>query len=96
MIKIGNILKLYIGILLFVSSFNLKAQNTFIKNKGQFPKKVKAKANLPSGSLFIEEGKLIYAFYSGEQLASVHDLSTRNKRINAHAYTVEFINSNSN
>ncbi|MEC7863864.1 MAG: hypothetical protein VYB55_02235, partial [Bacteroidota bacterium] len=93
MIKIRKTFKLYIGLLL--CTFSLNAQNPFIENKGQLPKQVKAKVVLPSGSLFIEQGKLIYAFYSGEQLAAVHDLSAPSKNIDAHSYIVEFVNSNS-
>jgi gliding motility-associated-like protein len=72
----------------------LKAQNPFINNQGQFPKQVKAKVNLPSGSLFIENGKLVYAFYSADQLVSIHNLTATNKKIDAHAYVMQFINSN--
>ena len=43
MIKIRNILKYYFFLIFFISSLN--AQNSFIQNKGQFPKKVKAKVN---------------------------------------------------
>ncbi len=95
MLRDKNIFKLCISILLYVFGLNLNAQNPFIENKKQFPKQVKAKINLPSGSLFIEEGKLVYAFYSGEQLASIHDLRTSKKQIDAHSYAVEFINSHS-
>ena len=72
---------------------NLNSQNPFIENKGQFPKEVKSKVNLPSGSLFIEEGRLIYAFYSAKKLAEIHDLKASNKTIEAHAYLIDFINS---
>ena len=92
MIKIRNILKYCFFLIFFVSSLN--AQNSFIQNKGQFPKSVKAKVNLPAGSLFIEDGKLIYAFYSSDQLSLVHDLRRKDKNINAHSYEVDFINSN--
>ena len=94
MIKNRNIFKLYIIILLCVSHLHLNGQNTFIENKGQFPEKVKAKVNLPSGSLFIEEGRLNYVFYSQKQLTSIHDLSAVTKKINAHSYIVEFVNHN--
>ncbi len=96
MLKTRNIFKLYISILLYFFGLNLNAQNPFIENKGQFPKQVKAKVKLPSGSLFIEDSKLIYAFYSSEQLAASHDLSRSIKFIDAHAYTMDFINSNTN
>ena len=94
MLSNKNIFKLCISILLYVFGLNLNAQNPFIENKKQFPQQVKAKINLPSGALFIEEGKLVYAFYSGEQLASIHDLRASKKQIDAHSYVVEFIKSN--
>ena len=89
--KLSNILKQNIFLLLILTAYFSHSQNPFIENKGQFPKQVKAKVNLPSGSLFIEDAKLTYAFYSGEQLAQIHDLERKNKSIDAHAYTVEFI-----
>ncbi len=92
--KNTNIFRLYASISLCFFVFNLKAQNTFIQNKGQLPEQVRAKVNLPSGSLFIEQGKLTYAFYSGEQLALVHDLKTSKKEINAHSFVMDFVNSN--
>ena len=87
----SNILKQNIFLLLVIIANFSHSQNPFIENKGQFPNQVKAKVGLPSGSLFIEDAKLTYAFYSGEQLAQIHDLERKNKSINAHAYTVEFI-----
>ena len=38
------------------------AQNPFIENKGQLPKEVVSKTLLPSGALFILEGKFIFHF----------------------------------
>ena len=78
--------------LLCVFGLHINAQNTFIENKGQFPQQVNAKVNLPSGALFIEAGKLIYTFYSGDQLSAIHDLQLFNKNIDAHTYASEFIN----
>jgi len=77
-------------LLCFFASIS-SAQNPFIQNKGQLPEQVKAKVNLPSGALFIEDGKLTYSFYSGEQLAQIHDLERAEKSVDAHAYSVEFI-----
>ena len=90
-----SIVKLYFSVLLCAFGINSFAQNLFVENKGQLPKYVVAKVNLPSGALFIEEGKLTYAFYSGEQLAQIHDLVKVDKTIDAHSYSVEFLNSNS-
>jgi hypothetical protein len=76
---LSNILKQNIFLLLILTVYFSHSQNPFIENKGQLPKQVKAKVNLPSGSLFIEDAKLTYAFYSGEQLAQIHDLERKNK-----------------
>ena len=87
---------MYLVIFLFFVGLDLNAQNSFIENKGQFPTQVKAKVVLPSGALFIEEGRLIYAFYSEEHLSSIHDLTALSKAVDAHAYSVNFVNSNTN
>ena len=92
--KNRNMFKLYVAILFCFFFLKLKTQNTFIQNKGQLPVQVKAKVNLPSGGLFIEQGKLTYTFYSGEQLAAAHDLQALNKQIDAHSFVVDFVNSN--
>ena len=62
-----SILKQQLSILFTMLFFLTNAQNPFIENKGQFPKSVISKTNLPSGVLFIEKGKLTYAFYNGKQ-----------------------------
>ena len=93
MLKVRKTSTFYISMALCFFGLNLNSQNPFIENKGQFPKEVKSKVNLPSGSLFIEEGRLIYAFYSAKKLAEIHDLKASNKTIEAHAYLIDFINS---
>ena len=45
---ISKILRHYILLLLCFFAIISSAQNPFIQNKGQFPKQVKAKVNLPS------------------------------------------------
>lgn len=87
-------LKVLLIISLCGFNFSISAQNPFIQNKGQFPVQVQAKVNLKSGALFIEEGKLSYTFYSSEQLAQIHDLEKAENSVDAHSYTVEFVNSN--
>jgi gliding motility-associated-like protein len=83
--------------LLFVMFFFLaNAQNTFIENKGQFPKAVISKTYLPSGALYVEKAKLTYAFYNGKQLADIHDGLAADNRVDAHAYSVSFLNANTN
>ena len=89
-------LGLYLFIAVCIFGLDMAAQNPFIENKGQFPKQVKAKIKLPSGSLFIEEGKLRYVFYSGEQLSAIHDLTAFSKKIKAYSYVVDFVSCNKN
>ena len=89
-----DIIRTHLIALLYVFGLSSEAQNPFIENKGQFPEKVVAKVTIPSGSLFIEKGRLTYAFFSGEQLAQIHDLKKTEKSISAHSYSVEFLNSN--
>ena len=62
-----SILKQRLSIFFAMFFFLANAQNPFIENKGQLPKSVISKTNLPSGVLFIEKGKLTYAFYNGKQ-----------------------------
>ena len=87
-----NLTKIFVVFLICVKT--LVAQNIFIENKGQFDDKVIAKVNLPGGALFIQEGELCYAFYSQKKLDSIHNLLTQSRNIQTHAYSVEFINSN--
>ena len=95
MIPEKSILKQLLSIFFVMSFFLANAQNPFIENKGQFPKAVISKTNLPSGALFIEGAKLTYAFYAGMQLANIHDGLATSNRVDAHAYSVSFLNANS-
>ena len=89
-----SIMKKLLSILFVMFFLITNAQNTFIENKGQFPKVVISKTNIPSGSLYIERAKFTYAFYDGKQLADMHDGLAANNIINAHAYSVSFTNAN--
>ena len=89
-----DIIRAYLIALIFVFGAVSNAQNPFIENKGQFPKQVIAKVTVPQGSLFIEKGKLIYTFFSAEELSQIHDLQKTERFIRAHSYSVEFLNSN--
>ena len=91
---ITNILKLFLIFPLYILGSSLYSQNPFIENKGQFPKEVKAKINLPSGVCFIENTRLVYALYSNNQLKSIHNLNRTEKNIDAYAYTANFLDCN--
>ena len=70
------------------------SQNTFIENKGQLPAHVFCKAHLPSGDLYIEEGKFTYVFYNQNQIKESHNSTIIRDYIDAHSYKVYFVNSN--
>ena len=91
-----SLIKNLFSILFVMFFFLANAQNTFIENKGQFQKGVISKTNLPSGALYIEKAKFTYVFYNGKQLADIHDGLAANNTVNAHAYSVSFINANIN
>ena len=91
-----NTIKKLFSILFVMFFFLVNAQNTFIENKGQFPKAVISKTYLPSGALYVEKAKLTYAFYNGKQLADIHDGLAADNRVDAHAYSVSFLNANTN
>jgi hypothetical protein len=89
-----SILKQLFTVLFVMFFFLATSQNTFIENKGQFPAAVISKTNLPSGALYIEKAKLTYAFYNGGQLADIHDGLATEHSVDAHAYSVSFLNAN--
>ena len=80
----------------FIYMHNSQAQNIFIENKGQFPENVISKTYLPSGALFIEKAKFTYTFYNGKQLKQKHDGELIKESIDAHSYSVSFLNINNN
>ena len=91
---IKHILKKIFFILSFMWFYSVQSQNPFIENKGQFPKNVISKINVPSGALFIEKAKFTYVFYNQEQLANSHSKESSQVKINKHAYSVSSMNSN--
>ena len=91
-----SILKQLFTLLFVVFFFLANAQNTFIENKGQFPKSVISKTILPSGALYVEWAKFTYAFYNGKQLSDIHDGIAINHNVDAHAYSVLFLDANIN
>ena len=66
----------------------------FIENKGQLPSNVKAKVNLPGGSLFVEEGIFTYHFFDQKKLAAIHHARATDRVIKTHARAEQHININ--
>ena len=89
--------KIFLWIILLSINIYSYSQNlyTIIENKGQYPKGIISKINLPSGAMFIESNKITYSFYNADQLKSIHDNRERNN-LDAHAFTATFINANEN
>ena len=83
-------------VLFLFLAYSTYSQNTFIENKGQMPVNVLCKAHLPSGALYIEEGKFTYVFYNQNQIKESHNSNVTRDYIDAHSYKVYFVNSNEN
>ena len=87
--------KSIIFLILFLAN-NIYSQNTFIENKGQLPLNVVCKAHLPSGELYVEEGKFTYLFYNQNQIKESHNSIHSRDYIDAYSYKAHFLNSNEN
>lgn len=72
----------------------------FIENKGQWIDKVKFKAEIPGGILFLEEDRLTYLFYNSEDISTIHEMHHQTVdwnddfKLRCHAYSVSFKGSN--
>ena len=82
------------GLFFVFFTMAVTAQNPFIENKGQLPKEVVSKTLLPSGALFILEGKFIFSFYNGKKVKEMHNSNKTYTNIESHTYSVTFLNHN--
>ena len=89
-------MKKSIIILFLILANTTHSQNTFIENKGQLPLNVICKAHLPSGELYVEEGKFTYVFYNQNQIKESHNSISSRDYIDAYSYKAHFLNSNEN
>ena len=84
--------KIKIILVFFIfSSYNLFSQHHFTQNKGQLPKQVFAKANLPGGTLFLEKGKFLYTFFDTDKLYEIHSNRATDNHINTHSFETNFL-----
>ena len=67
----------------------------FYWKRDNFPNQY-SKGKVPSGAIFIEKEKFIYAFYNNKLLQERHNLSRKEDWIDAHSISVSFLNSNKN
>tara|TARA_B110000240_G_scaffold198139_1_gene256716 strand:+ start:5128 stop:8802 length:3675 start_codon:yes stop_codon:yes gene_type:complete len=96
MLKKNSIILIYIIFSLFLFPNICYSQYHFIQNKGQLPNKVLAKNDFNGGSLFIEKGRFVFAFFNQNQLNDIHSNTKPHNFIQAHSYSLEFLNSNIN
>jgi gliding motility-associated-like protein len=69
----------------------------FVANQKQWDKSVLFAADVPSGRLFLEHGRLVQALYDGKQLSELHHKTaapSKHERIRAHAYSTTFVGAN--
>ncbi|MDQ2721073.1 MAG: PKD domain-containing protein [Bacteroidota bacterium] len=93
--------------LLFVTFFvtdNLFAQVEFIENKGQWDSRVKFMSHAGDGSFFLQEKGFTISQFSSKDVEAIIDkrhgietkldgnAKTKNKKLRAHSYSVEFLN----
>ncbi len=69
----------------------------FVRNNGQWHSNVKFKANLPTGAVFLESGKITYSFIHSEDMQAVHAQhatpgALENLSIRSHAWNLQFLN----
>jgi gliding motility-associated-like protein len=69
----------------------------FVANQRQWEKPVLFAADVPSGRLFLEQGRLVQSLYDGKQLNELHHHSSEvsdKQMIKAHAYATTFVGAN--
>jgi gliding motility-associated-like protein len=69
----------------------------FVANQKQWEKPVLFAADVPSGRLFLEHGRLVQALYDGKQLEELHHHAAEvpdKQLIKAHAYATTFVGAN--
>ncbi|MDG1477055.1 MAG: gliding motility-associated C-terminal domain-containing protein [Vicingaceae bacterium] len=86
--------------LISVNSFAQIASVEFVENKGQWNNKVKYKAQLPGGNIYLENDRLTYLFYDEKDMArlsEMHHHEIKNPTpddyiMDLHAFQINFLN----
>lgn len=73
-----------------------KGNNTvrFIENKGQWHPKVRYKARIPGGQLFISNNTLTYQFWDQRQVSRYHHKKDSGERVRTHVLKMQFSQAN--
>ena len=88
--------------LIAISNFAQQAGHIFIENKNQWNENIIYKADLRNGSLYACKDGLVFDFFDEKKIEKIYSSHytdkkiKTDKKINKHAYKVEFINSNQN
>ncbi len=85
----------YILILLF--SAELHSQAEFVENKGQWPDRVRFRAELPAGAIWAEDHAFTFNFYDPKILQYLHPMDNESEAdpiCKSHAYKLHFAGSN--
>ena len=79
-------------ILLVLFLFSVKSQQgyEFVPNEGQFDEKVLYRADVPSGTLFLEKNALTFSFYDGAYFHNLHH-GEKADSLHFHAYKIKFV-----
>ena len=83
-------------VLLFIiailwSSFSWADAPFFVKNKGQWSHQAVAKADVPSGAIFLENKAITYHFIDQSQLAHAHDQHEVCEELNSMQYSGDLL-----
>ena len=88
--------------LISILNFAQQAGHIFIENKNQWNENIIYKAELRNGSLYACKDGLVFDFFDEKKIEKIYSSHYTDKKIktekkiNKHAYKVEFINSNQN
>src|SRR5690606_35794726 len=71
----------------------------FIANSRQWPQKVRYKAHLPGGAVYLTDAGFTYSYYSERDMERIHTLrhergSVADEVVRGHAYSVRFYGCN--
>jgi gliding motility-associated-like protein len=82
----------------FCNSFNAQSLARFEENKGQYPKNVSLKADVPGGVLFIEQNKFTWHFATSASEGHFHGKNENHEdqELIGHAFQMELLNGNGN
>ena len=84
----------FLVFLSFITTFaNAQGDFEFVPNQGQFHKNVLYRADVPSGTLFLEQDGMTFSFFDGEIFHEMHH-GEKVDKVHFHAYKIKFKGAN--